>query len=212
MHIHELNPWRTLIVLTVFVAIMIVGFVTMREPLLTYEMDMKTSVAETKSDDSCFYLWQLVGFIEKENADVVLFDIRDNFVFGQGHIPGAENLSAQNLAREESIARLEELKNKNTTVVLYGDDQLQANGPVMLFRQVGFDNVKALVGGYQYYKQHKDDLLATQNDSTLMQEIARYNYAEMAAPTNGAAINKVSQKKTVEVTRRKKTAAVAGGC
>ncbi len=212
MHVHELNPWRTLIALSIFVIILIVGFVTMRQPLLTYELDMKQSVAETKADDCCFYPWELNSFINKETKDVVLFDIRDHFVYGQGHIPGAENLSAQDLAREESIERLEELKDKNITVVLYGENQLQANGPVMLFRQVGFDNVKVLIGGYQYYTEHKDDLLVTQNDPALQEEIARYNYAEMAAPKDGSALNTATQKKPVEVTRRKKTAAVAGGC
>ncbi len=212
MHIHELNPWRTIIVLSLFVAIIFVGFVTMRKPLLTYQMDMKQSVAETQSDDCCFYPWQLNSVILKESSGVVLFDIRDNFVFGQGHIPGAENLSAQNLAREESIERLETLKEMGTTVVLYGEDQLQANGPVMLFRQVGFNNVKVLLGGYQYYKKHKDDLLATKNDSTLLEGVAKYNFAEMAAPEDGAAINTASEKKPVQVVRRKKTAAAAGGC
>ena len=212
MHIHELNPWRTSIVLSLFVVIIIIGFVTMRKPLLTYQLDLKQSVAETQSDDCCFYPWQLNSVISKESSGVVLFDIRDNFVFGQGHIPGAENLSAQNLAREESIERLETLKDMGATVVLYGEDQLQANGPVMLFRQVGFDNVKVLLGGYQYYKAHKDDLLATKNDSTLIKGVAQFDYAEMAAPQDGAVVNTNNDKKPVQVVRRKKTAAAAGGC
>lgn len=212
MQIHEMNPWRTLIALSVFVAILLVGFITMRRPLLSYQLDMTQSVAETRSSDCCFYPWQLPPVLEKGSSGVVLFDIRNNFVFGQGHIPGAENLSAQNLAREESIERLEELKKMGTTVVLYGDDQLQANGPVMLFRQVGFDNVKVLVGGYSYYKQHQADLLATKNDSTLQREVARYNFVELAAPKDGATLNTASDKKPVEVTRRKKATAAAGGC
>jgi len=212
MHIHELNPWRTIIALSLFVAIIFIGFVTMRKPLLSYQLDMKQSVEETRSDDSNFYPWQLNSVISKESSGVVLFDIRDNFVFGQGHIPGAENLSAQNLAREESIERLEKLKDMGATVVLYGENQLQANGPVMLFRQVGFDNVKVLLGGYQYYKQHKDDLLATKNDSTLQKGNARYDYAELAAPQDSASVNTGSQKKMVQVVRRKKAAVAAGGC
>jgi len=212
MHIHELNPWRTSIALSLFVVIIIIGFVTMRKPLLTYQLDMKQSVAETKSDDCCFYPWQLNSVISKEGSNVVLFDIRNNFVYGQGHIPGAENLSAQNLAREESIERLEALKEMGTTVVLYGEDQLQANGPVMLFRQVGFDNVKVLLGGYKYYKEHQDDLMATQNDSTLTKGVAQFNFSEMAAPQDGTSTNIPSEKKPVEVVRRKKAAAAAGGC
>lgn len=212
MNIHETNPWRTLTALSIFVIIVIIGFITMSKPLIPYQLDMKQSLQELKKTDACFYPWQLSSFLNKEAKDIVLFDIRDNFVFGQGHIPGAENLSAQELSKKESIERLEELKDKNITVVLYGEDQLQANGPWMLFRQVGFDNVKVLVGGYQYYIQHKDNLAASKKDSTCQIETPRYNFAEMATPKVVESIIVKSEKKPVEVTRQKKAASAAGGC
>lgn len=212
MEIHESNPWKTLVALSVFIVILIVGFITMNKPLLNYKLDMKQSLEEVKKADACFYPWQLDGFIKKETKNVVLFDIRDNFVYGQGHIPGAENLSAHNLTKKESIERLEDLKDQNITVVLYGEDQLQANGPWMLFRQVGFGNVKVLLGGYQYYLQHKDNLLATKTDSTFQKGIPRYNFAEMATPKDGVVTNSTAEKKPVVVTRRKKAASAAGGC
>lgn len=211
MHVHELNPWKTMIALSAFAVILIVGFLTMHKPEMSYKLDMQQSLNAVQSKDVCFYPWQLNSVISGETKDVVLFDIRDHFVFGQGHIPGAENLSASDLSSEESIDRLDELKDKKFTVVLYGQDQLQANGPVMLFRQVGFENVKVLAGGYDYYIQHKDNLLATQNDSTLIKGVPRYNFAEMAAPKDGSA-NSTTAKKPVEVVRRQKSKAAAGGC
>ena len=54
MEIHESNPWKTLIALSVFVVILIVGFVTMRTPLLTYKLDMKQSIEEMKNTDAFF--------------------------------------------------------------------------------------------------------------------------------------------------------------
>ena len=212
MHVHELNPWRTLIALSAFVIILIVGFVTMRKPLLTYELDMKQSVNALNNKNAYFYPWQLDSFLQGKMQNVVLFDIRDHFVYGQGHIPGAENLSANDLTQKESIERLEDLKDKNVTVVLYGEDQLQANGPWMLFRQVGFENVEVLVGGYKYYIQHKNDLAAGKSDTTLQKGTPRYDFAEMAAPKDGSVINTATAKKPVEIRRRTKTTAAAGGC
>ena len=212
MHVHELNPWRTLIALSAFVIILIVGFVTMRKPLLTYKLDMKQSVQQLDNPEAYFYPWQLENFLQKKMQNVVLYDIRNNFTYGQGHIPGAENLSANDLSQKESIKRLEELKDKNVTVVLYGNDQLQANGPWMLFRQVGFDNVKVLLGGYNYYVQHKDNLAATKSDTSYLKGVPKFDYAEMAAPKDGSAIQSTTEKKPVEVRRRKKTTVVAGGC
>ncbi|WP_346855361.1 rhodanese-like domain-containing protein [uncultured Draconibacterium sp.] len=212
MHVHELNPWRTLIALSVFVILLVVGFLTMSKPLLSYQLDMNQSVTELSETEAYFYPWELEGVIKKETSDVVLFDIRNNFVFGQGHIPGAENISANNLITEENIKRLEELKNMNVTVVLYGDDELHANGPWMLFHQAGFDNIKLLLGGYNYYFDNKDDLLATEEDDAYFIGFARHDYAEMAAPKEGAAVGDDNGKQEVQVQRRKKSTVVAGGC
>ncbi|MFV0593527.1 MAG: rhodanese-like domain-containing protein [Draconibacterium sp.] len=211
MHIHELNPWRTLIALSAFVVLLIVGFLTVHKPLLTFEKSMSESVAALDDSDAYFYPWQLEDVISNKPENIVLFDIRDNFVFGQGHIPGAENMSANNLTREENIERLKELRDNGTTVVLYGEDELQANGPWMLFRQVGFSNVKLLLGGYSYYFEHKDNLATTQNDDSFKKGIARFNYAEMAAPKDGSEAAQVV-KKPVQVQRRQKSNVAAGGC
>ena len=45
----------------------------------------------------------------------------------------------------------------------------------MLFRQVGFENIKLLKGGYSYYKEHQNDLQASKNDDTYLKGTARYD-------------------------------------
>lgn len=211
MHVHELNPWRTLIALSVFVILLVIGFITMKKPLISYELDMEESIAELTESDLYFYPWELDAVINGEIDSIVLFDIRDNFLFGQGHIPTAENISANDLTNGDNIKRLEALKEMGTTVVLYGDDELQANGTMMLFRQVGFDNIKLLLGGYQYYFENQDDLYSTVEDDAYMKGYARYDYADMAAPKEGA-VGIDSDKKPVQVQRRQKTNVAAGGC
>jgi len=212
MHIHELNPWRTLIALSAFVLILIIGFLTRPKPLLTYEKTISESVKALEESDAYFYPWELENVIHEKPDNIVLFDIRDNFVFGQGHIPGAENLSASVLSREENIERMKKLRDMGVTVVLYGGDELQANGPWMLYRQVGFNNVKLLKGGYSYYKEHKDNLALTKNDDGYKTGFPRYDYAEMAAPKDGAAFHTETESKPVPVRRREKTNVAAGGC
>lgn len=211
MHIHELNPWRTLIALSAFIVILIIGYFTMPKPLLTYEKTMSESVNALAESDAYFYPWELQEVIAKENDNIVLFDLRNNFVFGQGHIPGAENLSASVLSREENIERMKRLRDMGVIVVLYGETQLDANGPWMLYRQMGFNNVKILLGGYQYYFVHKDDLSATKNDDGYKKGLARFDYAAMAAPKEGAALSSETEK-PVQVQRRQKTNVAAGGC
>jgi len=212
MHIHELNPWRTLIALLIFIIILVTGFLTRPKSLLTYEKTMSESVNALLESENYFYPWELEDIIANKPDSIILIDIRDNFIFGQGHIPGAENISANNLSSEENIERLKSLRDRGAIIVIYGEDELQANGPWMFFRQVGFNNIKLLLGGYKYYYEHKDDLYSTVDDDAYFKGFPRYNYLEKAAPRDGAVIASDSDKKPVQVQRRKKTNVAAGGC
>jgi rhodanese-related sulfurtransferase len=212
MHVHELNPKKTLITVIIFVLIILAGFLTLHKPRLTYQLPMNKTVQLLKKKNNAFYPWQLPDVINKVNPKVVLIDIRNKFEFSHGHIPGAENISAYDLTKEKNIAHLKALADKGITVVLYGTDQLQANGPWMWFRQVGFSNVKYLAGGYNYYKAHSHSLAQTKNDNSYLAGIARYDYAKLAHSKNVSATAKKQSKKPIIIRRKKKAAVAAGGC
>ncbi len=212
MHVHETNPKKTVITIVIFVLIIIAGFLTLKQPKFKYVKTLDETVQMLEKEKGCFHPWQLVDVLSKVNGKVVLIDIRDKFTFGQGHIPGAENISAYDLTKDENIDHLKELKAKGMTVVLYGEDQLQANGPCVWFRMVGYDNVKVLLGGYQYYKLHKDNLAATKELKDYIKGIPRYDYAKVATGSGKAAVNTSVKKTTVKVKRRKRAAVAAGGC
>ncbi|HYW95709.1 MAG TPA: rhodanese-like domain-containing protein [Bacteroidales bacterium] len=206
------NPWKVIIALSVVVIVVIIGAVILSKPSLTYNSSINKSLKDLDQKDVLFYPWQLADVINNGNKDVVLFDIRNDYDFGQGHIPGAENVPATDLTQKEFIKRMKKLREKNITVVLYGNDQLQANGPWMFLRQVGFNNVKVLPGGYDYYLQHRNDLAATKTDSALEKGVPRYDFAKMAASKKGASVNVQTETKPVSIKRRKKTTVVQGGC
>ncbi len=201
-----------MIALSVFVVILIIGFLTKSKPLITYEKTMAESVEAIAASEDYVYPWELEEIIANKPDSIVLFDLRNNFAFGQGSIPGSKNLSASVLSRKENIERMKRLRDMGVTVVLVGNDELHANGPWMFFRQVGFDNVKLLLGGYDYYFQHKDDLYSTIDDDAYFKEIARFDYAEMASPAEGVKLNNEPADKQVTVSRREKANIAAGGC
>jgi len=214
MHVHELNPKKTLFVLLLFVAVIVIGFLTMRKPLLTYHKDLKQSLRILKDTDAVFYPYQLADVISKKDKNVVLIDIRNKFAFSRGHIPGAENISAYGLTNKENVDRLKAFEKNGVTVVLYGNTQLQANGPWMLFRETGFDNVKILLGGYDYYLAHKNNLAATRSDNSYIKGIPRYDFA-MVAKASATATGKAQKsnvRKPLVVRRKKKAVVAAGGC
>lgn len=212
MHVHELNPKRTLITLLAFAILLLVGFLTMHKPLLNYNLDMNQSLQLVKDSSAYFYPSQLAGADGKMDKNIVLIDLRNNFVFGQGHIPGAENISAYDLTLEDNIKRLQGFKDENVTVVFYADNQLQANGPWMLFRQLGFDNVKILLGGFNYYKEMNNGISDSLNKRSYLKEVPKYDYAQLVNAGKSDSIVQKETKTEVKIVRRTKTKAVSGGC
>jgi len=84
---------------------------------------------------------KLDNMLSASNNPTILIDIRNNYDYARGHIASANNISAVELLSKDNIKWLEELKSNKTTVVIYGDNPLQANGPWMVFQQLGFNNV-----------------------------------------------------------------------
>lgn len=212
MHVHELNPKKTLFTLIAFVVLIVVGFLTMQKPLLNYNLNMNESLQMVKDSNAYFYPSELANKNGQPDKNIVLIDLRNNFDFGQGHIPGAENISAYDLILEENIERLQGFKDENIAVVFYADNQLQANGPWMLFRQLGFDNIKILLGGYNYFKEMNTEISDSLNRSNYLIDVPRYDYAQIINAGKTDTISQNETKTVVNVVRKKKAKAVSGGC
>lgn len=212
MHVHELNPKKTLIVLVAFVLLLLIGFLTMKKPLVNYQLDMRQSLEVLHDSSAYFHPDQLAAMLQNTEKKLVLIDLRNNFEFSRGAIPGAENISTVDLTRKESIERLQDLHEQNVTVVFYGEDQLQANGPWMLFRQLGFDHIKILLGGYYYYQKWQHDINSSQKDDTYITGIQRHDFSEAAANAPVIEEEQNSDKPALQMTRRKKPTVTSGGC
>jgi hypothetical protein len=111
------------------------------------------------------------------------------------------------------MKKLRELEENGMTIVLYGNDQLEANGPWMVFRQLGLNNVKVLLGGYDFYKDWKDMLGDTYYEDSYLLGAPRFDYAEVAASTAAVSGDQdEGTQKPVTVKRKKKTGVAEGGC
>ncbi|MEJ2596156.1 MAG: rhodanese-like domain-containing protein [bacterium] len=212
-HVHETNPKRTFITVIIFLAIIVIGLLTIRNPELKYVLSPDQTVELVTQEEHVFYPYELEYVISGEIDTILLIDIRDRFEFGRGHIEGAENISAITLLNRQNIKRLEQLKQEGMTVVIYGNDQLEANGPWMVYRQLGFDNVKLLLGGYNFYRDWKDQLGETYYEDSYLLGAPRYNFAEVAESAKSMASDNESEaKKPLDIQRRKKTKVAEGGC
>lgn len=210
MHIHELNPKKTLITFVIFVVVIVVGLITLSGPRLKYKLTPQETIDMVAWEEDYVFPYELEDIISGAVDTIILIDIRNNFDFSRGHIPGAENISAVALLNKENIKRLQKLKDDGMVVLLYGDNLIHANGPWMVLQQLGFSNVKALMGGYDYYAQWKDNLGDSYADDAYLLGTADFDYADMAS--NVTFESGDSEKQSLTVTRRKKSTVVEGGC
>ena len=207
MHIHELNPKKTVITMVIFVMVIIAGLLTITNPRLKYALTPEQTILLVVSDDNGISPDKLDNILTGSTVNTEVIDIRNHYEFARGHIPGAKNISAIELLEKDNIKWLKELQKDGLMVIIYGQDQMQANGPWMVFRQLGFDNVNVLLGGYQHYLAFKNKEVKTYSPDK-----AEFNYAEVAKVSSVGAETSRPAKKTTIVRRKKKGAAVAGGC
>jgi len=207
MHVHELNPKRTVITMIIFVVVIIAGLLTLTNPRLKYELTPEQTISLVVADNDGISPEKLDNILTGSTGNVEVIDIRNNYAFARGHIPAAKNISAAELLEKDNIKWLNQLQEDGVSVIIYGEDQMQANGPWMVFRQLGFDNVSVLLGGYQYYLAFKNNKAKSYSPDK-----AEFNYAEVAKASSVGIEDNQPAKKTTIVRRKKKGAAVAGGC
>ena len=207
MHVHELNPKRTVITMIIFVAIIIAGLLTLTNPRLKYALTPEETISLVVEDNNSVSPEKLDNILTGSTVKVEVIDIRNNYAFARGHIPGAKNISPLELLENDNIEWLKDLQENGVVVVIYGEDHMQANGPWMVFRQLGFDNVSVLLGGYKYYKAYKNNTAKPYTPDK-----AEFDYAEVAKAASVGAVSDKPAKKATIVRRKKKGSAVAGGC
>jgi len=208
MHVHELNPKKTVITMAIFVVVIIAGLLTLTNPRLKYALTPEQTVLLAVSDNGGISPDKLDNIFTGSTVNAEVIDIRNHYEFARGHISGAKNISAVELLEKDNIKWLKELQKDGSMVIIYGQDQMQANGPWMVFRQLGFDNVNVLFGGYQHYLAFKN-----QKTKAYSPDKAEFNYAEVAKVSSfGSENENKPAKKTTIIRRKKKGAAVAGGC
>ncbi len=91
--------------------------------------------------------------IESNNPNYVLVDVRPVVDFERGHLETAINLPAQHLLEEENLSML---SNMDIEYILYGRDEREANGPWLLLRQLGLQNILVMTGGTEYFRAARD--------------------------------------------------------
>lgn len=193
----------------IIVIALIIGLLSYKRPMTNY----KLSPQQMADEISLIYQVTPDEAMELlDDSSTVFVDVRNIYDYEKGHLGNAINISIPDLLNEENLDMFNHWLKDSVTVVLYGNDELQANASWMLMYELGYTNTRVLMGGCSYIDRLYDGQLS-ENESYSVEDPA-YDYAgiiKKASEQSGTPAVEQKKKKKV-VVRKKKKKEAEGGC
>ena len=212
---HKRNPKRLTISLLIFLLIIIIGFITIQKPQYVYKAGPEEMIEVIFSLGNEMTPEEAISHARESNPNYIFIDLRPPYDFIKGHIENAINIPLTRLIEKSTLKTFDKYTNDSVCMVLYGNNQTEANGPWMILKQLGYSNVKVLLGGYNCYSKKPGDLEKIPGSPDYYVEKPRYDFAKIAAES-ASSISSADQvtKPAMPVipVRRKKKKMVSGGC
>lgn len=211
------DNWLNKLILAVvlFVAVIIVGLLTMRKPNLKYELTEQQTLAAVISSEDQISPGKASELLQAKDPAFKFVDLRNPDEFIKGHPEGAVNIPLSNLLSKENLELLKQDEKDNKTLILYGADQLQVTAPLLLLKQLGFVKVKELQGGFAYLAGNHIAATDSMPKPSYDAETAHFNFADMVqtkSKTEKDISTKALPQKLTTRPKPKSTAPAAGGC
>lgn len=203
----ELEKVKRISIATIlFILVILIGILTFERPKNIFTYNTKTTLEKLTTTD------YLISIDEIDLTTNVLIDVRSQFEFEKGHLENAINMASPEMLSVENQAILNEIKNLNKTIVIYGNNAQEANIPFLMLFQLGFDDIKLLTVELDYL-QNK---LVTNNEDVEMPITnikAFIDESRKNSDGTDSLMNTQSNipKKIITVQKKKKRAA-EGGC
>lgn len=212
----ELNRTTRLITASIlFVLIILVGLLTFRSPEFEYKISTTEMIDEIYNPNNEITPEKAMKLIDNGLSSFVFVDLRNPYQYNRGFIREAINIPVSDILDNENIDFFQQMQIDSTMVVLYSNNQREANGAWMLLKQLGFNNLIVLLGGYDYLTNKKNDRSDLPEIPTYRVEEPAFDYAAFFDAPGGG--DNSTEKTTLEpaavqpVKRKKKTSS-AGGC
>jgi len=208
------NTRRLTIAAILFVLLIIFGFITFRKPEFNYEISNQQMVEELYNIDNEVLPDDVMDIIAYGDSATVLVDIRNPYDYKKGFLGDAINIPVSDIMSEESIAFFDEMLSDSLSVIIYGNDQFEANGPFMMLHQLGYNNIKILLGGYTYLTNEDIDYYDMPEIPEYFVEEPDFIFSEVIANIGSGENleNNTEAVKTIQPVKRKKKTVAEGGC
>ncbi|MBU2652166.1 MAG: rhodanese-like domain-containing protein [Bacteroidetes bacterium] len=205
---------KILIIVAAFILLIILGILSVRKPDIGYQLTPREALDNALSLVDEVFPEDIVYALEDSASGYQLIDLRTPYDFLQGHIRKAVNIPSSVLLQEDNLLFLQKLDKDSVTIVLYGNNQSQANLPWMLLKQIGIENVKVLLGGYDYIKGILIDPYAVEDLPNYLVEEPAFDFASLLEINTSASGESPDnhQPEMIMPVRKKKSTAAEGGC
>ncbi|MCD6200575.1 MAG: hypothetical protein J7K46_02070 [Bacteroidales bacterium] len=196
------NHWAGILLLLMVIP----GFIFSKKPVVYYKLTPQEMLTEAMAKKDVLTPDNIRDIIKKGEPLLVLVDLRPPKDYIIGHIDDAVNIPLPDLLEKKYVSFLHQ---KDKEVVLYADDEVKACAPWMLLKQLGYQHVKVMLGGYNYYITGKK--MPPVVAGKCFDEYPKYDYASYFKENI-----RISQPPKVAsklvVPKRKKVATPSGGC
>lgn len=199
--------------LLLMLGVILTGLLTMTTPKYYFKSDPSLMISELKKGDYQISPSAIAKEIINKNKNFVFVDIRSPYEFSKGNIEGSVNIPASDILDDDNYRKFSGFKKDGKSVCLYGKDLVEANVPFMTLNGLGFDNLKILQGGYDYFKVKDINTVAGENiilaDEAPLFDIQKFIKDENIKSENNAKQEKQTGGKSIQVSGKKSAQAQA---
>lgn len=202
---------RLKIASAIFIIIIVVGFITLNVPKYKYSSTTTEIITGLSSSDYMITSEDAGDIITSNNTKNLFVDIRNPQEFIMSHISNAVNIPASEILEDDNFQFLQKMEKDDITMIFYGNEPFQANGPLLLLKQLGLKKLKLLTSGFKMKSMPSSGTLVElrQIEKPIFSDFdvkqSSYSGTQNDAPV------KSDQQKITPVKKQKKTT-TSGGC
>ncbi len=210
----ELNRTDRLTIAAILVAVvLVIGLVTLKKPDVPYTRSCDETLSMIISNDDVILPEEIISLEKQTNDKFYLIDVRNPVEYHKSHIGQAINIPVQDILNSKNLKTFSKLSDDGITIVLIGKDQLEANGVWLILKQAGYDNIRVIPGGYDYYADKSFLPASSIEIPQYMAEKPRYDFkAVLNSFGTHDASSGTKAPEPLNIIKKEKKSAAEGGC
>lgn len=210
----EYSTKRLVRAVSIFLGVLIFGFIFTKSSGLRFIITPQQAIDYLVEADYQILPEDVAFYIESEVPGYIYVDLRNPYDFFKGNVPTSVNIPQTDLLDEETLNFFDEAQKDSVIVVLISTDEAAATGPWLILKQLGYNNLKVMKGGWDYYATESLDPYDMPEVPKYMVEEPAFDFiAIMETMKSGSGNNSTGNTPEVILPeRKKKHSKVEGGC